>query len=187
MYIFWDNSNIHYSGVCSVCPMIEPSADTGGYRTHFRNLFELVRNGRHVDRAYVAGSVPPPSDSLWEYLRNLGIDLTLLNKTADGKEQESVDISLQSMMLRAILDNEPSTMAVLTGDGAGALLGKGFLADLKRARRQGWDIEVYAWDTTCNSYLRDFAEKEGIFVPLEKFYFSISFIKDSRVVAPLDQ
>ena len=84
------------------------------YRTYFRNLFELVRSGRSIDKAYVAGSVPPPSDALWEYLKNLGIQLTLLDKTASGKEQDSVDISLQSMMLRSILDYPANTMAILT-------------------------------------------------------------------------
>ena len=185
MYLFWDNSNIHYSGLNAVCPMIEVGANTYQYRTHFKNLFELVRGGRSMEAAYVAGSVPPPSDSLWAYIEKLGIDLTLLNKTADGKEQESVDMSLQSMLLRTVIDNPPSTIAILTGDGAGGMLGKGFLADLKRAKKLGWNIEVYAWETTCNRYLREYAENEGKFIGLEKYYYSITFMQGGRVVAPL--
>lgn len=185
MFLFWDNSNIHYSGLNNVFPLIEGEKKRELYRTYFRNLFELVRNDRQIVNAFVAGSVPPPSDSLWEYLRNLNIELTLLDKTIDGKEQESVDISLQSMMLRTILDNEPSIMAVLTGDGAGNLLGKGFLADLRRAKKRGWDIEVYAWEVNCNQYLKEFAEKEGKFIPLERHYYSITFLKGERVVQPL--
>lgn len=185
MFIFWDNSNIHYSGVQYACPLIEPGANTVLYRTYFRNLFDLARNGRTIDKAYVAGSVPPPSDALWEYLKNLGIQLTLLDKTASGKEQDSVDISLQSMMLRSILDYPPNTMAILTGDGAGALEGKGFLADLQRAHKMGWDIEVYSWEGTCNRYLKQFAEDSGKFIPLEKYYYSISFLKGVRIVQPL--
>lgn len=185
MFLFWDNSNIHYSGVRNVCPIIEPGADPRTYRTYFSNLFDLVKNGREITKAYVAGSVPTPADALWEYLKALNIELFLLDKTAEGKEQESVDISLQIMMLRTILDYPPSTMAVLTGDGAGAMLGKGFLADLKRAKRQGWNIEVYAWELSCNRYLKEFAETEGIFIPLEKYYYSISFLKGSRIVQQL--
>ena len=103
MFIFWDNSNIHYSGLDSVFPLFEPGKERGIYRTYFKNLFELVRNGRSVEGAYAAGSVPPPSDDLWVYLKNLGIDLTLLDKTADGKEQGSVDMSLQTNMFRETL------------------------------------------------------------------------------------
>ena len=185
MFLFWDNSNIHYSGLNTVCPMIEVGANAYQYRTHFRNLFELVRAGRKMEEAYVAGSVPPPSDALWAYIKQLGVNLTLLNRTADGKEQESVDMSLQSMLLRAVIDYKPSTIAVLTGDGAGNMLGKGFLSDLQRAKKVGWDIEVYAWETTCNRYLREYAEREGKFIGLEKYYYSITFMQGGRVVSPL--
>lgn len=185
MYLFWDNSNIHYSGLNTVYPMIEPGKERGIYRTYFKNLFELVRNGRVIDGAYAAGSVPPPSDDLWVYIESLGIDMTLLDKTADGKEQDSVDMSLQTNMFRVALDNPPGTMVLLTGDGSGGALGKGFLADIKRIHKIGWNIEVYAWESTCNRYLKSFAEENGIFVPLEKYYYSITFLKGQRVAQPL--
>ena len=187
MFIFWDNSNIHYSGLNSVFPSFEPGKERGIYRTYFKNLFELVRNGRSVEGAYAAGSVPPPSDDLWVYLKNLGIDLTLLDKTADGKEQDSVDMSLQTNMFRVAFDYEPGTMALLTGDGSGGALGKGFLSDLQRIHKQGWKIEVYAWDTTCNRYLKAFAEENGKYQALEKYYYSITFLKGERKAQPIVQ
>lgn len=185
MYLFWDNSNIHYSGLDTVFPMIEPGKKRELYRTYFKNLFELVRDGRTIKGSYAAGSVPPPSDDLWVYLENLGIDMTLLDKTADGKEQDSVDMSLQTNMFRVALDNEPGTIVLLTGDGSGGALGKGFLADLRRIHKLGWNIEVYAWESTCNRYLKEFAEENGKFVALERYYYSITFLKGERVVRPL--
>ena len=35
MYIFWDNSNIHYAGLNQVRPMLEPTAKKELYRTYF--------------------------------------------------------------------------------------------------------------------------------------------------------
>ena len=185
MYLFWDNSNIHYSGLDSVYPIFEPGQQREIYRTYFKNLFELVRKGRTIDAAYAAGSVPPPSDELWGYLKKLGINMTLLDKTADGKEQDSVDMSLQTNMFRVALDYAPGVMALLTGDGSGGALGKGFLADLQRIHNLGWKIEVYAWETTCNRYLKKFANENGLFVPLETYYYSITFLKGQRVVKSL--
>lgn len=181
MYIFWDNSNIHISGL-TVMQKYEPTQQRELFRTNFKNLFELVRNGRTVDTAFLSGSVPPPNNDLWDYLRRMGISLQLLSKTAEGTEQESVDMSLQTMMLRTAIDNlsRPSTIAVLTGDGAGKQLGEGFLSDLTRISALGWNIEVYAWEETCNRYLKDFAEKSGIFFPLEKYYYAITFLKEDR-------
>lgn len=185
MFLFWDNSNIHYSGLNAVFPVIEPGKKRELYRTYFRNLFELARNGRKIEGAYAAGSVPPPSDDLWTYIENLQVNVTLLDKTASGKEQDSVDMSLQTNMFRVALDNEPGTMVLLTGDGSGGALGKGFLADLQRIHKLGWNFEVYAWETTCNRYLKQYAEENGIFVPLEKYYYSITFLQGERVVQPL--
>lgn len=181
MYIFWDNSNIHISGL-TVMQKYEPTQQRELFRTNFKNLFELVRNGRTVDTAFLSGSVPPPNNDLWDYLRRMGISLQLLSKTAEGTEQESVDMSLQTMMLRTAIDNlsRPSTIAVLTGDGAGKQLGEGFLSDLTRISALGWNIEVYAWEETCNRYLKDFAEKSGKFFPLEKYYYAITFLKEDR-------
>lgn len=181
MYIFWDNSNIHISGLESVRNQLEPDAPRELFRTDFTNLFKLVSKGRKVDCAYLSGSIPPPSDTLWDYIRNMNIKLQLLSKTADGREQESVDMSLQTMMLRAAIDNPPSTIVVLTGDGAGKQLGEGFLSDLIRIKENfRWDIEVYAWDSTCSSALKDFATNNGTFIKLEDFYKSITFIKKDR-------
>ncbi len=177
MYIFWDNSNIHFSGVNYACPKFEPTVDTILYRTCFKNLFILAQHHRIINKAFVAGSVPPQGDDLWEYIRNLGIDLTLLDRTATGKEQESVDILLQNAMLHTILDNTPDTIAIITGDGAGFNEGKGFLAELDRAKKLGWKIEVYSWEGTCNRYLKEYSKNNGSFISLDDYYYSISFIK----------
>lgn len=85
-------------------------------------------------------------------------------------------MSLQTMMLRTAIDNKPSTMAIITGDGAGKRLGEGFLSDLKCIKEGfGWEIEVYAWEATCNRYLKEYAKEHGTFVKLEDYY--ITFIK----------
>ena len=94
-------------------------------------------------------------------------------------------MSLQTNMFRVALDNTPSVMALLTGDGAGGKLGKGFLADLKRIHKLGWAFEVYAWDYSCNNQLKEFTQENGKFTALETYYYSITFLKGERVVSPL--
>lgn len=65
MYIFWDNSNIHYAGLNHVRPLLEPGAVMENYRTYFSGLLNLVKQGRTVENIYFAGSVPPQNDALW--------------------------------------------------------------------------------------------------------------------------
>ena len=45
MYVFWDNSNIHYAGLNHVFPWKEPGIDKKRYRTYFSGLLELVLQG----------------------------------------------------------------------------------------------------------------------------------------------
>lgn len=82
MYIFWDNSNIHYAGLDIVFPRREPGIQKELYRTHFSNLLDLVVQGRTVDDIYFAGSVPPKGDSLWNHIGGLGITPSLLPRRA---------------------------------------------------------------------------------------------------------
>ena len=64
MFIFWDNSNIHISGLKAM-KQKEPDQLKELFRTNFKNLFELVRNNREVESAYLSGSIPPPNNALF--------------------------------------------------------------------------------------------------------------------------
>ncbi len=183
MYIFWDNSNIHISGYNSVLPKKEPIVNPKLFRTNFKNLLKLVCNNNKVDDVFLAGSVPPDTDAVWNYLRSINIKPHILTKTAHGTEQESVDILLQNKMLECAAICMPSTseLALLTGDGAINEFGSGFLNTLKLVKEKfNWDISVYAWGETCNRHLREYAEINGKFVDLENYYFNITFIQRDK-------
>lgn len=184
MFIFWDNSNIQFVGRNNVCVTKEPEVNPDLFRTYFKNLFDLVINNRTVTKAYMAGSVPPNNDTLWTHIMKLGIELELLERTAKNKEN-AIDVSIQTYMLRTICDENPTTLALLTGDGSGKQVGKGFYADIERAVKFGWNIEVYSWGKGCNRYLKEYAEKAGKFIDLEDYYYQITFIQHGRVVQPL--
>lgn len=181
MYIFWDNSNIHYAGLNQVMPMREPNIDRGRYRTYFKGLLNLVSQGREIDDIRFAGSTPPKDDSLWKAVQKLGIKTELLPRSSTEGEADTTDHLLQVSLLRLALDApEPSTVALLTGDGAGIKSGEGFLADALRLASRGWKFEVYSWDVACHAKLKEFAQHNGRYVKLEDYYENITFIVDGR-------
>lgn len=94
MYIFWDNSNIHYAGLNSVLPIKEPTVDRGKYRTYFKGLLSLVSRGRTVEAVYLAGSIPPGDDALWDAVKKLGIKTTLIPRSESDGEAEATDHAL---------------------------------------------------------------------------------------------
>ena len=186
MYIFWDNSNIHYAGLDQVLPLKEPNVERELYRTYFSGLLDVVTQGRTVDSISFAGSVPPSDNALWNSVRKLGIVPDLLPRVVGEGEVNTTDHVLQLALLRLLSDvDEPGIFALLTGDGAGINKGQGFLADALRMVKKGWEVEIYSWDAACHSQLRDFAKRYGKYVRLEDYYENITFIKNGRSALPI--
>lgn len=180
--IFWDNSNIWLVGR-NVCHAREPG-DESAFRIHFANLLDFVCNGRAVSFAYVAGSIPPKNDALWQRFPNLGCELRTQERGDVSGREVAVDEVLQLEMANRILDvRPPERIVLLTGDGSGYSDGKGFIKQLERAHTHGWEIEVVSWDGGCNRYLRAFAEKNGTYRSLEPAYDRVTFINNKRWAA----
>ncbi|WP_031405288.1 NYN domain-containing protein [Geobacillus vulcani] len=180
VHIFWDNSNIHIVGRNHVMKEFEPEEDQKLFRIYFKNLFLLAHRNRPIGSAYVVGSIPPNSN-LWGHVRRLGVTLELLERSASNKEV-GVDQTLQVSMFREAVKNNghDHTFVVLTGDGAGKKLGKGFLNDLELIKNMGFNVEVISWKHGTHRDLKEFAQNNGLFIPLEDFYYNVTFIKEKR-------
>ena len=99
-----------------------------------------------------------------------------------------MDETLQAHMLRAGMDNldGPGIAVLLTGDGEGLSRGVGFHADMERLYKNGWGIEVLAWDVSCNRELKEWAKEVGVYVPLEDYYEAVTFVEGGRMVDRLN-
>lgn len=196
VFIYWDNSNIFISARDAA---VEREGGDARYRVRidFRNMLELARAGRPVQRAVAVGSVPPELRHVWNRLEGEGVTVSLLERGALAGREQGVDSVLQAEMLRDALDHngDPGTAVLLTGDGAGFLDGVGFHADLERMHGRGWRIEVISWRHSCNNRMRKWAERSGKFIALDDFYESVTFLEppapgrpiaDPRHPAPLD-
>jgi hypothetical protein len=113
-------------------------------------------------------------------LRAVGVELELFERGEESGKEQAVDQALQVHMLRAVLDRPPGVAVLLTGDGSGAHLGKGYFADLKRMHSKGWKVEVLSWNNSCHTGLKEWAKQNGMFVALDDHYESITFIKGLR-------
>lgn len=177
--IFWDNSNI-YIGAQDVAKGRDGATVGRDVRIHFDNLYELARAGRKIISGVCVGSLPPELQDLWAKLRSVGVELELFERGQETGTEQAVDQALQVHMLRAIVDQDPGTAVLLTGDGAGAYEGKGFFADLKRMHSKGWKVEVLSWEGACHPKLKAWAQENGLFIPLDDHYESVTFIKGLR-------
>lgn len=188
VFIYWDHSNIFIEAQrLAEERETEPDARYR-VRVTFDNLFRLAHADRPVGRAYAAGSVPPELRQLWNRLENNGVSVYLFDRgSTECGEQEIPDRVLQLRMLEDALDynGDAGTVVLLTGDGAGYQEGVGFHRTLERMHKRGWRIEILSWADACNRRMRAWAEDNGLFVPLDDFYESITFLEPSREGFPL--
>jgi hypothetical protein len=180
--VFWDNSNIWLVGR-GHCERFEPG-DEQNFRIHFANMFDFAVDKRPVDFAYLGGSIPPNNDKLWDRFETLGVKVERQERGATSGGEVAVDEAIQLSMANRILDcDAPGTIVLLTGDGNGYNEGKGFIKQLERAKKHGWEIEVISWDHGCNRHLKRFAEENGTYRPIEPAYMKVTFINNKRWAA----
>ncbi|ROW07431.1 hypothetical protein VMCG_03731 [Cytospora schulzeri] len=70
--------------------------------------------------------------------------------------EQGVDEILQMKMLQSIVDApRPGTMVLATGDAAEAEFSDGFLRNVERALKQGWNVELLGWRNNISSAWRN--------------------------------
>jgi hypothetical protein len=178
--IFWDNSNVWLGGR-NVSLQKEPGHEYE-FRIHFKKLIEFVTDGRIINYAYAAGSIPPPNDELWTWFNTLNIKLDRQERSSFSGGEIAVDEAIQLAMVNRVIDIQPNheRFILLTGDGAGYNEGKGFIKQLERVLKSGNEIEVVSWDSCCNRYLKEFAKTNGTYRALETAYNKVTFINNVR-------
>ncbi len=183
IFIYWDNSNIFVEAKRYAAERDEGPDARSRVRINFDNMLRLAHADRSVARAIAAGSVPPELRNVWNRMGNSGVEVRLFDRVAvERGEQDMPDRMLQLCMLEDGFDNNghPGIVVLLTGDGAGYYEGTGFHSTLERLHKRGWKIEILSWMHACNPRMRTWAEENGIFIALDDFYDSITFMEPSR-------
>ena len=184
VFVYLDNSNIFHAAQDLA---EERNGDMNAryrVRTNFENLLRLAHADRPLEKAMAAGSVPPALINLWNRLAEAGIEVHLYDRGEPGRgEQQTPDQWLQLRMLEDGWDyiDNPGTIALLTGDGAGYNEGRGFHSTLERMHRRGWKVEVLSWVHSCNRRMRQWVEANGVFVPLDDYYEAITYTNAPRI------
>ena len=199
VFIYWDNSNIFHEAQRFAEERDEGPNARYRARIHFDSMLRLAHADRPIERALAVGSVPPEMRQLWNRLESSGVKVDdLFDRGSPGRgEQEVPDRILQLRMLEDALDynDDPGIVVLLTGDGAGYTQGAGFHSTLERMHKVGWRVEILSWAHSTNQRMRQWAEDNGVFVALDNFYESVTYMEPSspgfelamgRDRAPLD-
>ena len=183
VFIYWDNSNIFHEAQRLAAERSEGANARYRVRVDFENMLRLAHADRPIEQALAVGSIPPEMRQLWNRMESNGVEVRLFDRGSPERgEQEMPDRLLQLRMLEDALDynGDPGVVVLLTGDGAGYLEGAAFHSTLERMHLRGWRVEILSWAHSCNQRMRRWAEEYGVFVALDDFYESITFMEPSR-------
>lgn len=185
--LFVDNSNIFVSAK-DEAHKVEGRSARDKVRLQFDAMIQLALAGRTLADAFVVGSVPPEERAIWDRLESAtGVRPELYERGSVTGGEQGLDQCLQVHMLRAISDYaDPQVAILMTGDGKGYDDGVGFHADLERMHAAGWGIEVISWRGHCRRALREWAVENGVFISLDDYYHSVTFLERERRASPLD-
>ncbi len=202
-HIFVDNSNI-FGGAQRAASKLVPPEPWLAIRVYCRNFFQLIEHGYSVATRILAGSVPPGTEDLWNHAERAGYDTKLLRKVErdDGRlGEQAVDELLQLKMLETALDYRPGCLVLATGDGKPSETGSSFIAQVQRALKIGWTVDVWSWSLQLSPRFRGLQEESANFAQvhlLDRHFESITFCKggdylidgvsrrvDERVVQPV--
>ncbi|EPE10695.1 hypothetical protein F503_05790 [Ophiostoma piceae UAMH 11346] len=142
----------------------------------FEVLTELLLRGRSHDKLAAAGSVKDAAARKPDYMteaQELGYDMSILERIkkqdndtptaysgyASFKEQ-AVDEVLHLKMCHSLLDFEPATLVLATGDANKAEFSDGFLSNVKRALKNGWCVELYSWKSNISRAWKDLQREQ---------------------------
>ena len=184
VFVYLDNSNVFHAAQDLA---EERNGDMNAryrVRIHFENLLRLAHAGRPLTKALAAGSIPPALSMLWNQLRRTGVEVHLYDRGEPTRgEQETPDQWLQLRMLEDMADyiDNPGTVALLTGDGAGYNEGRGFHRTLERMHRLNWRVELLSWEHSINQRMLEWVENNGVFVPLDDYYDAITYTTTPRI------
>ena len=185
VHVFYDNSNVLW-GARYACTDLEPDVYEFAVRIHFRNIFQLMENGREIVSKVLAGSVPPSCEPLWAYAQQNGYTTDLLRKVEreDGTVgEQGVDELLHLKIANTLLDYPSGTLAIATGDGRVSQFGTGFVTQIDRALNHGWDVEVWTWSQVCHRRYEEYHNDPHRQFRLCKFdfhYFNITFLRSGE-------
>lgn len=140
LFLFIDNSNL-FIEMRRVAQLVFGYDDNllRRVRVDYGRLLDYVKKERELKDAMLVGSKPPPNDSLWAKLRQLGIELKIYERSPYTDREREVDQELVNCIRDAMEENDPpGVIALVSGDG-------GYLTTLERCIKRQWTVEIYFW------------------------------------------
>eukprot|EP00933_Yihiella_yeosuensis_P032662 TRINITY_DN26279_c0_g1_i1.p1 TRINITY_DN26279_c0_g1~~TRINITY_DN26279_c0_g1_i1.p1 ORF type:complete len:522 (+),score=83.02 TRINITY_DN26279_c0_g1_i1:119-1684(+) len=147
-----DNSNIWITGKQYAGQQKGLEEEDSSWRVNFEAIYKLVLRERKHALFRLFGSIPPPTDQVWERCEQGGFSVDLTYRSNVSKKEKRVDNKFQHVLLfeaRAFKDMdleeraEHRSYCIIGGDSD-------YSDAVKIALDQGHLVEVWSWSKSLN-------------------------------------
>jgi uncharacterized LabA/DUF88 family protein len=157
-YIYVDNSNLYIEGrrvsavAQGLADDIHDAMNNGvldhAYTISFGKLHEFLvgQDSRHIKRAALFGSRPPPNDGIWKYAKSAGFELHLEDRNYANKEKK-IDTGIATLITKDAYKSDgykagkpgDDTFVLVAGDAD-------YVPTIKALQEDGFIVEVVFWN-----------------------------------------
>lgn len=178
VHVFVDNSNIWIqaqklgSHVRKFTTELDPRI-----RIEMGKLFEIALSERPVASFSLYGSRPPNADSLWQKVKDLGIEGKIFDKSHITGREKRVDTEIVHDIDSLIFNSDikKSTIILVSGD-------LDFLSVIKSAVKNNWNMEVLIWSNAIAKHVKNFCHARYTVRNLDENFDSVTFISNKLIL-----
>jgi hypothetical protein len=92
-YVFVDHSNLWIAGQTAQAKKLKDADRDSRFRVDLGKFLHLLVRDRHISKAFLYGSVPPPNDSIWKAARKKNFKVKTFERSGSGREKE-LDVAM---------------------------------------------------------------------------------------------
>lgn len=156
-YVFVDNSNLWITGQKVKAKELVGVNIDPRFRVDHGKFLQFVIKGRKY-KAYLYGSVPPESDSVWKALEKKNFEVKTLHRSDSGKEKEVTATMMQDMndILYEHRDIQNVTFIIVTGN-------RDIRPTILKTLQKGVPVELWSWQDAMAREFCQLANTEPLF------------------------
>ena len=162
-YVFVDHSNLWIEG--QKAQSVKDIDHDPRYRVDLGKFLSLITKDRHLSRAFLYGSRPPPNDSVWKAAREKNFDVKVFDRSGSGKEKE-LDVAMAHDITKTLYKDRKVgvnvTFITVTGDRdlkppIEDALETGIPVELCGPGKTPWQENTSSWPIATLSFKRTFS------------------------------
>lgn len=160
-YVFVDHSNLWIAGQTAQAKKLKDADRDSRFRVDLGKFLHLLVKDRHLSKAFLYGSVPPPNDSIWKAARKRNFKVKTFQRSGSGREKEldvamAHDITKNLYHLVYTESKENVIFIIVTGD-------RDLKPPILDTLDNGIPVELWSWDDAMAREFRQLANTHDWF------------------------